>query len=103
MTTPAERTEAMTEPTQAQIEEAKQLRAKFAFRGSLDVYTNELASIIAYIRREARNAALEEAATYLETKRIITDNRVVCTRAEIEHDDYLLGHAAAIRALKDQP
>ena len=55
------------------------------------------------IRREARNAALEEAATYLETKRIITDNRVVCTRAEIEHDDYLLGHAAAIRALKDQP
>ena len=57
----------------------------------------------AYIRREARNAALEEAATYLETKRIITDNRVVCTRAEIEHDDYLLGHAAAIRALKDQP
>lgn len=34
----------MTEPTQAQIEEAKQLRAKFAFRGSLDVYTNELAS-----------------------------------------------------------
>jgi len=101
MTTPAERT--VTEPTQAQIEEAKQLRAKFAFRGSLDVYTNELASLIAHIRREARNAALEEAATYLETKRIITDNRVVCTRAEIEHDDYLLGHAAAIRALKDQP
>ena len=52
----------MTEPTQAQIEEAKQLRAKFAFRGSLDVYTNELASLIAHIRREARNAALDKAA-----------------------------------------
>ena len=52
----------MTEPTQAQIDEAKQLRAKFAFRGSLDVYTNELASLIAHIRREAKNAALEEAA-----------------------------------------
>ena len=84
MTTPAERTEAMTEPTQAQIEEAKQMRARYSSRVSLDVYTNELASIIAHIRREARNAALEEAATYLETKRIITDNRVVCTRAEIE-------------------
>ena len=52
----------MTEPTQAQIDEAKQLRAKFAFRGSLDVYTNELASLIAHIRREAKNAALEDAA-----------------------------------------
>ena len=52
----------MTEPTQAQIDEAKQLRAKFAFRGSLDVYTNELASLIANIRREAKNAALEDAA-----------------------------------------
>ena len=52
----------MTEPTQAQIKEAKQLRAKFAFRGSLDVYTNELASLIAHVRREARNAALEKAA-----------------------------------------
>ena len=52
----------MTEPTQAQIDEAKQLRAKFAFRGSLDVYTNELASLIANIRREATNAALDKAA-----------------------------------------
>ena len=52
----------MTEPTQAQIDEAKQLRAKFAFRGSLDVYTNELASLIAHIRREATNAALDKAA-----------------------------------------
>ena len=85
MTTPAERTEAMTEPTQAQIEEAKQLRAKFAFRGSLDVYTNELASIIAYIRREARNAALEEAAD--------------CCRLHT----FAYQAAYAIRALKDQP
>ncbi len=52
----------MTEPTQAQIEEAKQMRARYSSRVSLDVYTNELASIIAHIRREARNAALEEAA-----------------------------------------
>ena len=52
----------MTEPTQAQIDEAKQLRAKFAFRGSLDVYTNELANLIANIRREATNAALDKAA-----------------------------------------
>ena len=101
MTTPAERT--VTEPTQAQIEEAVSLRCQFAHKNSQIIYPQELASIIAHIRREARNAALEEAATYLETKRIITDNRVVCTRAEIEHDDYLLGHAAAIRALKDQP
>lgn len=52
----------MTEPTQAQIEEAKQMRARYASRHTLNVYTNELASLIANIRREATNAALEKAA-----------------------------------------
>ena len=95
----------MTEPTQAQIDEADKLADVFRLDvGPYYEFTaKDVAQLIAHIRREARNAALEEAATYLETKRIITDNRVVCTRAEIEHDDYLLGHAAAIRALKDQP
>jgi hypothetical protein len=77
----------MTEPTQAQIEEAKQLRAKFAFRGSLDVYTNELASLIAHIRREARNAALEEAAKACN----LPNNFIPADCAD------------SIRALKDQP
>ena len=83
----------MTEPTQAQIEEAKQLRAKFAFRGSLDVYTNELASIIAYIRREATNAALEEAAKKCEQ------------RANSLRDGVAIANLCArdVRSLKDQP
>ena len=71
----------MTEPTQAQIEEAKQMRARYSSRVSLDVYTNELASIIAHIRREARNAALEEAENYTFANQA----------------------AYGIRALKDQP
>ena len=59
MTTPAERTEAMTEPTQAQIEEAKQLRAKFAFRFARRVH-KRTCQHHRHIRREATNAALEE-------------------------------------------
>jgi hypothetical protein len=62
----------MTEPTQAQIEEAKQMRARYSSRVSLDVYTNELASIIAHIRREARNAALEEAAKVCNLPKVRT-------------------------------
>ncbi len=92
MTTPAERTEAVTEPTQAQIEEAKQLRAKFAFRGSLDVYTNELASLIAHIRREARNAALEEVADRAFD--------YITLWAPLQHSK---DFADSLRALKDQP
>lgn len=87
MTTPAERTEAMTEPTQAQIEEAKQMRARYSSRVSLDVYTNELASLIAHIRREARNAALEEAAKVCN----LPNNFIPADCAD------------SIRALKDQP
>ena len=109
MTTPAERTEAMTEPTQAQIEEAKQLRAKFAFRGSLDVYTNELASIIAYIRREATNAALEKAAQLCHELMMSMRYGSPVFDGE-DADDFDQGRAAgaehcrnSIRALKDQP
>jgi hypothetical protein len=84
----------MTEPTQAQIEEAKQMRARYSSRVSLDVYTNELASIIAHIRREARNAALEEAAKSFDAIRF---------KAGAETVMYCYRASERIRALKDQP
>ena len=51
----------MTEPTQAQIDEAENL--KNLYLPNLDnSVVPWLPNIIAHIRREARNAALEEAA-----------------------------------------
>jgi len=99
----------VTEPTQAQIDEAKQLRAKFAFMGSLDVYTNELASLIAHVRREAANAALEKAAQLCHE--LMMSMRYGNSVGDDEDaDEFDQGRAAgaehcrnALRALKDQP
>ena len=99
----------MTEPTQAQIEEAKQMRARYSSRVSLDVYTNELASIIAHIRREARNAALEEAAQLCHERMMsMRYGRPVFDDEDEDDSDQWCAHGAeacrnAIRALKDQP
>jgi uncharacterized protein YchJ len=79
----------MTEPTQAQIEDAVKL---CDFLG-LDVYqhyesaANGIAKLIAHIRREARNAALEEAAKACN----LPNNFIPADCAD------------SIRALKDQP
>ena len=77
----------MTEPTQAQIDEAH----KFAIYYGVDhgdyyaFQRGDIADLIAHIRREARNAALEEAAD--------------CCRLHT----FAYQAAYAIRALKDQP
>ena len=60
----------MTEPTQAQIEEAKQMRARYSSRVSLDVYTNELASIIAHIRREVFRVVTPELSRAAKRHRL---------------------------------
>jgi len=94
MTTPAERTEAMTEPTQAQIDEAH----KFAIYYGVDhgdyyaFQRGDIADLIAHIRREARNAALEEAA-----ERAFD---YITLWAPLQHSK---DFADSIRALKDQP
>jgi len=100
----------MTEPTQAQIEEAKQMRARYPSRVSLDVYTNELASIIAHIRREARNAALEEAAKICKREEELMASAGMKHPEDSHSRDRCFARSRtagalynAIRALKDQP
>ena len=73
----------MTEPTQAQIEEAGVFAEAFQLtHKNWDVFEDKaMAKIISHIRREARNAALEEAENYTFANQA----------------------AYGIRALKDQP
>lgn len=108
MTTPAERTEAVTEPTQAQIDEAENL--KNLYLPNLDnSVVPWLPNIIAHIRREARNAALEEAAQ--RCHEIMMSTRYGEPVFDYDYpDDFDQGRASGaetcaneLRALKDQP
>ena len=94
MTTPAERTEAVTETTKSRLEEAHKFAINYgADRGYYyEFQGDDIANLIAHIRREARNAALEEAA-----ERAFD---YITLWAPLQH---IKDFADSIRALKDQP
>jgi len=104
MTTPAERTEAMTEPTSNQLKEARKISEALSILSAKDI-----AVFIAHIRREARNAALEEAAQLCHELMMSMRYGSPVFDGE-DADDFDQGRAAgaehcrnALRALKDQP
>jgi hypothetical protein len=79
----------MSEPTKEAIEEAAELRAKFCGNTTVVIFADELASIIAHVRKQARDDALEEAA-----KHFLRNGPYVEWFAETIADD--------LRAMKDK-
>jgi len=80
----------MNEPTKEAIEEALYLREKFA--GGPVVHGNNLAELIANVRKQARDDALEAAANEFDALDSQRPNSVVLCR----------GAATRVRALKTQ-
>jgi len=79
----------MTEPTSNQLKEARKISEALSILSAKDI-----AVFIAHIRREARNAALEEAAKSFDAIRF---------KAGAETVMYCYRASERIRALKDQP
>lgn len=93
----------MSEPTKEAIEEAAELRAKFCGNTTVVIFADELASIIAHVRKQARDDALEGARLKLESMRAIKKNVAAVTRYQFEHDEVIDSCITALDALKDKP
>ena len=100
----------MSEPTKGQIEEAYKLAKEFVATHAREVsplmlFPDEIANLIAHVRKQARDDALERAKAALEGERVgvsVPDDEDIAP--EDEAYNRALDHGIkAIDALKDQP
>lgn len=98
----------MSEPTKEQIDEAREMVPIFdgylsTVNGCPHISVHGLARLIAHVRKQARDDALEGARLKLESMRAIKKNVAAVTRYQFEHDEVIDSCITALDALKDKP
>lgn len=98
----------MSEPTKEQIDEAREMVPIFdgylsTVNGCPHISVHGLARLIAHVRKQARDDALEGAKKKLESMQVIEENKIAVSRYQVEHDEIIDSCIAVLEALKDQP